>query len=105
MDIDWTQIRGALSRIERQLAKAHQVIESSDAEAVRDWPEVSREELEAAFPRWREEYGSSWTRDFLDKRFGRENYRARPGCRTYRIAPQFLDAVRPRVSVHEVNER
>lgn len=90
MEIDWAQIRGALARIEGALAKARDVIKSSDEEAVRDWPEVTREELEAAFPDWRREYGSHWTRDFMEKRFGRGNYRARPGSRRYRIAPEVF---------------
>ncbi len=88
MDIDWAKIRGALARIEKELARARDVIDASDREAVRDWPEVTREELEAAFPNWRAEFGSHWTRDFMDKRFGRRNYRARPGSRRYRIAPE-----------------
>lgn len=88
MDIDWTRIRGTLARIEHQLSRANEVIESSDAEAFRDWPEVSRKELEDAFPDWRRQYGNNWIRDFMDQRIGRENYRARRGSRKYRIAPE-----------------
>lgn len=93
MDIDWTQIRGAIARIEQELAKAQKVVDSTDAELIRDWPEIRREELEAAFPNWRTEYGSDWTRDFLEKRIGRQNYRSRRGSRKYRIAPEVARAL------------
>jgi len=93
MDIDWTQIRGALSRIERQLSKAREVIKASDAETVRDWPEVTREELEAAFPNWRAECGNNWVRDFMEKKIGKTNYRIRRGTRKYRISPECWRAL------------
>ena len=93
MDIDWTQIKGALSRIEKQLSKARQVIRSSDDEAFRDWPEVTREELQAAFPNWRAECGEDWLHDFMEKRIGRQNYRARQGSRKYRISPECWKAL------------
>jgi hypothetical protein len=88
MDIDWTQVRNALKRIESRLAEAQEAIERTDA--ANDWPEVSRSELEAAFPRWREEYGRNWMRDFMEKRIGAGNYRTRRGSRKYRIAPEVL---------------
>ena len=88
MDIDWTQIRGALSRIEKQLSKAQEVIKTSDKETVRDWPEVTRDQLQAAFPNWQAEYGKDWIHDFMEKRIGRQNFRIRPGNRRYRIAPE-----------------
>lgn len=110
MDIDWAGIRGALKRIEKELARAREVIQASDQEAVRDWPEVTRDQLEAAFPNWRAEFGSHWTRDFMDKRFGRANYRARPGSRRYRIAPEvfrelFLRPDAPPVKTEESEPR
>jgi hypothetical protein len=93
MDIDWTQIRGALSKIEKQLSKAQDVIKASDEATTQDWPEISRDELEAAFPNWRKEYGNNWVRDFLEKKLGRENYRSRRGSRRYRIAPECWEAL------------
>ena len=88
MDIDWTSIRGTLARVEQQLSRAREVIRSSDAEAFRDWPEVTRKELEFAYPDWRTQYGNNWIRDFMDQRIGKENYRIRQGSRKYRIAPE-----------------
>jgi hypothetical protein len=93
MDIDWTQIRGAMARIEQELKKAQKAVDSTDAELVRDWPEVRRADLEAAFPRWRTEYGSDWTRDFMEKRIGRPNYRFQRTTKTYRIAPAVMRAL------------
>jgi hypothetical protein len=93
MDIDWTQIRGALSRIEEELSRAKKVIDSTDEDLVRDWPEVRRQDLEAAFPNWREEYGPNWVHDFLEKRIGRENFRIRKGSRKYRISPEAYRAL------------
>ena len=93
MDIDWTQIRSALARIENELSKAQKLIESTDADLVRDWPEIKREELEAAFPNWQTEYGPNWVHDFLEKRIGRENFRARRGSRKYRISPEACRAL------------
>ncbi len=90
MDIDWTQIRGAIARIEQQLARAQKVVETTESEIVRDWPEVRREDLEAAFPNWRAEYGSDWTHDFMEKKIGRLNYRFRRGSKTYRISPEVF---------------
>lgn len=88
MDIDWANIRKAVSRIENELARAEKVIKATD---VRDeWPEVSRDELQAAFPNWRQEFGNDWNRGFLQKRIGKANYRARPGSSRYRIAPDVL---------------
>lgn len=94
MDIDWTKIRGALSRIEDQLSKAQEVIRSSDEETSRDWPEVTRDQLQSAFPNWEEDYGRDWIHDFMEKRIGRENFRIRPGNRRYRIAPECWKALR-----------
>ena len=93
MDIDWTQIRGAIKRIEVELSKAEKVIERTDADLVRDWPEVRRQELEAAFPNWRTEFGPNWVRDFMAKKIGKANYRVRPGSRKYRIAPEAFRAL------------
>ena len=93
MDIDWTQIRNALARIEGELSKAQKVIDTTEADLVRDWPEVRREELEAAFPNWRKDYGPDWVHDFLEKRIGRENFRIRRGSRKYRISPEAYRAL------------
>lgn len=93
MDIDWTQIRGAIKRIENELSKAEKVIERTDADLVRNWQEVRREELEAAFPNWRTEFGPNWGRDFMEKKVGKANYRVRPGSRKYRIAPEAFRAL------------
>ena len=92
MDIDWVQIRGALSRIERELSKARDVIETSDDTVASDWPEVGREDLEAAFPDWRKECRHSF-KEFLERRIGADNYRVRRGNRTYRISPECLRAL------------
>jgi hypothetical protein len=88
MDIDWAKIRSTLERIERQLARANEVIDRTDV--ANEWPEVSRDELQAAFPNWREEYGNDWIRDFMEKKIGRANYRAKRGSKQYRISPQVL---------------
>ena len=88
MEIDWTQIRGALARIENELSKAERLIKQTDVG--NEWPEVSRSELEAAFPQWRLEYGNNWIRDFMEKKIGRENYRIRRGSSKYRISPECL---------------
>lgn len=94
MDIDWTQIRGAIHRIERQLSRAREVIKTSDEEALRDWPEVTKDDLQAAYPRWESEYGKDWMHGFMEKRIGRENFRVRPGGGRYRIAPRCWEALR-----------
>ena len=91
MDRDWARIRSALARIENELSKAQKVIDATDV--ANEWPQVTREELQAAFPRWREEYGSNWIRGFMKKRIGKENYRARRGSKKYRIAPEVLEAL------------
>ncbi|MBI4604906.1 MAG: hypothetical protein HY721_23340 [Planctomycetes bacterium] len=91
MEIDWANIRGALSRIERELAKAQEVIEATDVR--NEWPEVTRKQLQAAFPDWRKAHGNDWIHDFMDKVIGRENYRSRPGSPRYRIAPKVLEAL------------
>jgi hypothetical protein len=93
MDIDWTQIRATVARIENALSKAKKTVEETDADIVQGWPEVARRELEAAFPNWRREYGSDWTHDFLEKKIGRENYRLLRGSRKYRIAPDAYRAL------------
>lgn len=93
MDIDWTQIRSALARIGNELSKAQKVIDTTDADFVRDWPEVNREDLETAFPNWQVEYGPNWAHDFLEKKIGRENFRARRGSRKYRISPEAYRAL------------
>jgi hypothetical protein len=88
MDIDWLKIREAVKRIDQQLAAAEKVIEETDV--TRSWPEVTRKQLEAACPNWREELGHDWHRDFLDKRIGKLNYRIKPGSHKYRVAPEVL---------------
>jgi hypothetical protein len=95
MDIDWTNIRAALSRIEKQLSRAREVIDVTDEETSRGWPEVSRAELQSAFPNWQVEYGKDWMHDFMEKRIGRENFRIRKGNRKYRIAPECYKTLRP----------
>jgi hypothetical protein len=90
MDIDWTKIRETVKRIERELSKADERASRADADVVRDWPLVRREDLEAAFPDWRRDFGPDWRRDFLGKRIGRENYRFIRGTREYRIAPDVF---------------
>lgn len=95
MDIDWTGIRATLSRIEKQLSRAREVIDVSDEEAFRDWPEVTRAELQSAFPKWQEEYGKDWMRDFMEKRIGREHFRIRKGNRKYRISPERWQTLLP----------
>ena len=62
-------------------------------EASTQW---SRQELETAFPDWRSQYGSSFSRDFMEKRFGRENYRVRKGGRSYRISPESWASIQER---------
>ena len=91
METDWAQIRKTLSRIQRELDKANRVIEATDV--ANDWPEVTRDQLEAAFPRWREECGSNWHHDFMEKKIGRKSYRTRRGSKTYRIDPEALRAL------------
>lgn len=91
MNIDWTQIRGAIKRIESELAKAQQVIEDTDVSHT--WPEVSRKELESLFPAWREEYGSNWMRDFMERKIGKGNFRVRRGSSRYRIAPDVCQTL------------
>src|SRR5687768_7724212 len=93
MDIDWTKIRETMKRIEGELSKAEERTARTDAEVVRDWPRIRREELEAAFPDWRRECGPDWSRDFLKKRIGRANYRLCRGTREYRIAPEVFRAL------------
>jgi hypothetical protein len=88
MNIDWTQIRGAIKRIESELAKAERVIEDTDVSHA--WPEVSRRQLESLFPTWRQEYGSNWMRDFMERRIGKGNFRVRRGSSRYRIAPEVF---------------
>ena len=90
MDIDWTKIRETVKRIERELSKADERASRADADVVRDWPRVRREDLEAAFPDWRRDFGPDWSRDFLRKRIGRENYRFCRATREYRIAPDVF---------------
>jgi len=93
MDIDWTQVRETLKRIERELSKTEAVVAKTDAEVVHDWPQVRKADLEAAYPQWRRDYGPSWSRDFLDKVIGHSNYRWLPGARKYRIAPEVYRAL------------
>lgn len=94
MDIDWTQVRQTLKRIEGELSKAEAAAAKTDAEVVQDWPEVRKSDLEAACPDWRQKYGPSWSRDFLDQFLGHRNYRWRPGARKYRIAPEVFAALK-----------
>lgn len=91
MDFDWVKIRETVKRIDQQLAAARKVIDEKDV--ANDWPEVTRRRLEEAFPRWREEFGKDWRRDFLEKKIGKGNYRSRPGSHKYRIAPEVLAAL------------
>jgi hypothetical protein len=93
MDIDWTQIRSTIKRIEEQLSKAQKVIDTTEADLVRGWPEVGRAELEAAFPDWRREFGPNWRRDFLEGKIGKGNFVLRPGGRKYRISPAVYRAL------------
>ncbi len=93
MEIDWTQIRGALSRIDAQLSKARRVIRETDADEVLGWPEFTRAELEAAVPDWRQLFGDDWRKDFLHNGIGSDKYRVRHGGRRYRIHPEALKAL------------
>ncbi len=88
MEADWAQIRKTLSRIQRELDKANRVIEATDV--ANDWPEVTRDQLQIAFPRWREECGSNWNRDFMERKIGRKSFRTKRGSKTYRIDPEVL---------------
>jgi hypothetical protein len=92
MNIDWAKIRETVKRIDQQLAATEKVLAERDV--ANDWPEVTRRRLEEAFPRWREEFGKDWRRDFLEKKIGKGNYRAKPGSRKYRIDPEVLAALK-----------
>jgi len=102
MDIDWTKIRETVKRIERELSKADERASRADADVVRDWPRVRREDLEAAFPDWRRDFGPDWSRDFLRKRIGRENYRFCRASREYRIAPDVFRGLALRIEGGEM---
>lgn len=92
MDIDWTKIRAAVARIEKDLAKVEKVIDETDVR--KEWPEVTRAELQAACPNWREEFGDDWSRGFLQHRIGKGNYLTCPGGGRYHISPRVLEELR-----------